>query len=66
MTSRTLLIVDDDEDLRATLVEQLGLYEEFDVLQEATAAKGIAAARAGSSTSWSWMSACRTWMAARR
>ena len=47
MTSRIILIVDDDEDLRATLVEQLSLYEEFDVLQEATAAKGVAAARAG-------------------
>ena len=47
MTSRTILIVDDDDDLRSTLVEQLSLYEEFDVLQEATAAKGIAAARAG-------------------
>ena len=47
MTSRTILIVDDDDDLRSTLVEQLSLYEEFDVLQEATAAKGVAAARAG-------------------
>src|SRR6478735_407805 len=47
MASRTILIVDDDEDLRSTLVEQLSLYEEFDVLQEATAAKGIAAARGG-------------------
>jgi DNA-binding response OmpR family regulator len=47
MTSRTILIVDDDEDLRATLVEQLSLYEEFDIAQEANAAKGIAAARAG-------------------
>ena len=47
MASRTILIVDDDDDLRATLVEQLSLYEEFEVLQEATAAKGIAAARAG-------------------
>ncbi|KAJ0341869.1 hypothetical protein COL154_014124 [Colletotrichum chrysophilum] len=47
MTSRTILIVDDDEDLRSTLVEQLSLYEEFTVLQESTAAKGIAAARAG-------------------
>src|SRR6187402_2723337 len=47
MASRTLLIVDDDEDLRSTLVEQLSLYEEFEVLQEATAGKGIAAARAG-------------------
>ena len=47
MTSRTILIVDDDDDLRSTLVEQLSLYEEFTVLQEATAAKGVAAARAG-------------------
>ena len=47
MASRTILIVDDDEDLRSTLVEQLSLYEEFEVLQEATAAKGVAAARAG-------------------
>ena len=45
MTSRTLLIVDDDEDLRGTLKEQLSLYEEFDVLDESCAAKGIAAAR---------------------
>ncbi|EKF40541.1 response regulator transcription factor [Nitratireductor indicus] len=45
MTSRTILIVDDDEDLRATLVEQLALYEEFDILQEATATKGIQTAR---------------------
>ena len=30
-----------------TLVEQLSLYEEFEVLQEATAAKGVAAARGG-------------------
>jgi DNA-binding response OmpR family regulator len=47
MTSRTILIVDDDDDLRGTLVEQLSLYEEFDVLQESTAAKGVAAARGG-------------------
>src|SRR4030095_16564369 len=47
MASRTILIVDDDEDLRSTHVEQLSLYEEFEVLQEATAAKGVAAARAG-------------------
>ena len=47
MTSRTILIVDDDNDLRSTLVEQLSLYEEFDVLEEATAAKGVAAARGG-------------------
>ena len=47
MTSRTILLVDDDDDLRNTLVEQLSLYEEFDVLQEATAAKGVATARGG-------------------
>ncbi|MFD1327763.1 response regulator transcription factor [Mycoplana ramosa] len=47
MTSRTILIVDDDSDLRETLVEQLALYEEFTILQETTAAKGMQAARAG-------------------
>ncbi|MBX3598715.1 MAG: response regulator transcription factor [Rhizobiaceae bacterium] len=47
MASRTILIVDDDEDLRSTLVEQLSLYEEFTVLDEATAAKGISSVRAG-------------------
>ncbi|MCV3734828.1 response regulator transcription factor [Rhizobium sp. TRM96647] len=46
MTSRTILIVDDDNDLRETLVEQLALYEEFTIQQESTAAKGIQAARA--------------------
>lgn len=47
MTQRTILIVDDDEDLRSTLVEQLALCEEFDILEEDTAAKGIHAARNG-------------------
>jgi DNA-binding response OmpR family regulator len=47
MTSRTILVVDDDNDLRETLVEQLSLYEEFDVLQEPTATKGVQAVRAG-------------------
>lgn len=47
MPARSILIVDDDDDLRATLVEQLTPYEEFDVSQEATAAKGIQAARTG-------------------
>jgi DNA-binding response OmpR family regulator len=47
MTSRSILIVDDDDDLRSTLVEQLSLYEEFRVLQEATAAKGVQTARGG-------------------
>lgn len=47
MASRTLLIVDDDEDLRSTLVEQLALYEEFEILQEGTATKGIQSVRNG-------------------
>ncbi|MCA1442047.1 response regulator transcription factor [Ensifer sp. IC4062] len=46
MATRTILLVDDDNDLRETLVDQLSLYEEFDLLQEATAGKGIQAARA--------------------
>ncbi|WP_028035592.1 response regulator transcription factor [Chelativorans sp. J32] len=45
MTPRTILIVDDDDDLRSTLVEQLALYEEFDLLSEPTASKGIQATR---------------------
>lgn len=45
MATRTILLVDDDNDLRETLIEQLSLYEEFDLLQEATAGKGIQTAR---------------------
>jgi DNA-binding response OmpR family regulator len=47
MTARTILIVDDDDDLRSILTEQLALYEEFQILEESTAAKGIQAARNG-------------------
>lgn len=46
MAARTILLVDDDDDLRETLMEQLALYEEFSLLQEAYAAAGMAAARA--------------------
>ncbi|MEL6921452.1 MAG: response regulator transcription factor [Pseudomonadota bacterium] len=45
MTTKTILLVDDDNDLREILNEQLSLYEEFHVLQEETATKGIEAAR---------------------
>ncbi|WP_029057967.1 response regulator transcription factor [Stappia stellulata] len=44
MSARKILIVDDDNDLREALVEQLSLYEEFETLEAETAAKGIAAA----------------------
>jgi DNA-binding response OmpR family regulator len=47
MTARSILLVDDDNDLRETLVEQLALYEEFDVSQADSAAKGIQAVRTG-------------------
>ncbi len=47
MTSRTILIVDDDADLRETLVEQLSLYEEFQVLEEDNVGKGVQTARGG-------------------
>ncbi len=47
MTARTILLVDDDDDLRETLLEQFGLYDEFNVIQESCAAKGIQTAKAG-------------------
>lgn len=45
MSARTILLVDDDNDLRETLVEQLSLYDEFTILQEPNAAKGMQTAR---------------------
>ena len=47
MSARSILIVDDDTDLRATLAEQLSLHEEFAVQEASSAAAGIAAARGG-------------------
>jgi DNA-binding response OmpR family regulator len=47
MAARTVLIVDDDNDLRQTLVEQLALYEEFRIVEADSATKGVQAARAG-------------------
>ena len=40
-TARRILIVDDDEDLRETLKDQLVLHDEFEVLTAGTASKGI-------------------------
>lgn len=45
MAVRTILLVDDDDDLRETLHEQLSLYEEFSILQETSATKGVQTAR---------------------
>ncbi len=47
MAARSILIVDDDNELRQTLVEQLSLYEEFRITEMDTATKGVQAARAG-------------------
>ena len=38
MTARRILLVDDDEDLRGSLKDQLSLYDEFDVFDANTAA----------------------------
>ena len=42
---KTLLIIDDDVDLRGALAEQLQLHEEFEAHEASTAAEGIRAAR---------------------
>ncbi|NVK35253.1 MAG: response regulator transcription factor [Rhodobacteraceae bacterium] len=45
MSARTILIIDDDNDLREALVEQLALYDEFNTIQADTAAKGLGLAK---------------------
>src|SRR6478735_8365221 len=44
---RTILIVDDDAELREALVEQLALHEEFEATAVDSGAKGVQAARNG-------------------
>lgn len=46
MTTRTILLVDDDDDLRQILVEQLSLYDEFSILQESNATRAMQTAKA--------------------
>jgi DNA-binding response OmpR family regulator len=46
MTTRTILLVDDDDDLRQILVEQLSLYDEFSLLQESNATRAMQTAKA--------------------
>ena len=47
VTKRRILIVDDDAMLRDSLVEQLALHDEFDLVQAGTAGEGIEKAKAG-------------------
>jgi DNA-binding response OmpR family regulator len=47
MTARKILVVDDDDDLRESLIDQLGRYEEFETASAATAGEGQAKAKAG-------------------
>jgi DNA-binding response OmpR family regulator len=45
--TRKILIVDDDNELRDALVEQLALHEEFEAIAVETGTKAVAAAKAG-------------------
>ncbi len=44
-TARTILLVDDDEELRESLKDQLALHEEFEILVAGTAAQGVEIAK---------------------
>lgn len=44
-TARKILVVDDDEDLRESLRDQIALYEEFEAITAPTATEGVARAR---------------------
>lgn len=44
-TAKKILIIDDDETLRESLLEQFALHDEFTVVSAATAADGIKAAK---------------------
>ena len=46
MTSRKILLVDDDEDLRGSLKDQLELYDEFEISDVNSATGGIERAKA--------------------
>ena len=43
--SKTILVVDDDDDLRSALAEQIALEDEFQVIEAATGLSGVEAAK---------------------
>src|SRR5271163_4532396 len=45
--TRTILIVDDDTELREALTEQLSLHEEFEAVAVENGSKGVQAAKTG-------------------
>jgi DNA-binding response OmpR family regulator len=45
---KTILVIDDDEDLRTALSEQIALEDEFEVIEAACGLDGVAAAKARS------------------
>jgi DNA-binding response OmpR family regulator len=45
MATKNILLVDDDDDLRDALTEQLALYDEFTIMTESSATKGVNTAR---------------------
>jgi DNA-binding response OmpR family regulator len=47
-TARKILVIDDDQDLRESLVDQLNLHEEFEVVSAGTATEGMAKAKSES------------------
>ncbi len=46
-TARKILLVDDDEDLRESLKDQLALHDEFEVSEANTASRGLELAKTG-------------------
>lgn len=45
-TARKILVIDDEDDLRESLTDQIALHEEFETAAAATAAEGMARAKA--------------------